>query len=111
MSQVNFRLSEEDMTIIKALAEEPGLSVTEYSKRIVKEKIAPLRVELAFRLLKEGKIHKKKAWLFSGLTYSEFMIEWTKREAAEIIPENAEEKGLNLLLSLELKKNRRDLSK
>ena len=42
MSQVNFRLSEEDMTIIKALAEEAGLSVTEYSKRIVKEKISSL---------------------------------------------------------------------
>jgi uncharacterized protein (DUF1778 family) len=110
MSQVNFRLSEEDMMIIKELADEAGLSVAEYSKRIVKENIAPIRLELAFKLLKEGKIHKKKAWMLSGLNYSEFMIEWTKRDAEDIVPDNAEEKGLQFVLSLELKKNRRDVS-
>jgi uncharacterized protein (DUF1778 family) len=109
MSQVNFRLSEEEFNIIKNLAENAGLSVAEYSKRIIKEKISPIRVEIAFKLLAQGKIHKKKAWLLSGLSYSEFMIEWSKRNAEDILPDQAEEKGLQLALSLELKKYRKDI--
>jgi uncharacterized protein (DUF1778 family) len=107
MTQVNFRLSEEEMFIIKNLAEEAGVSIAEFSKRIVKEKLSPVRVDLAFKLLAQGKIHKKKAWILSGLTYSEFMIEWAKRDAQDIIPDASEEKGLELSLTMELKKFRK----
>jgi predicted HTH domain antitoxin len=104
MPQVNFRLSKDENEIIEYLSAEAGISVAEYSKRIVKERLLDKRLDLAFKLLAEGKIHKKHAWELTGLSYAEFMIEWTKRGAEDIIIGHAEQKGLDLALALEVSK-------
>jgi hypothetical protein len=62
----------------------------------------PTRIDLAFQLLKEQKIGKKQAWKLSGLTYHEFMLEWTKRGAFEDVPESLDENSLEQIKSLDL---------
>lgn len=65
-------------------------------------KISNIRVDLAFKLLNEGKIGFKKSWIISGLSYQEFLNEWSKRGITEEISEEAMEKGNELALSLSL---------
>jgi len=62
----------------------------------------PKPVELAFRLLKDGKLGFKKGWILSGLTYHEFLNEWNKREITEEISEESIEKGNKLALYLNI---------
>lgn len=107
MSQVNFRLNSDENEILKELAAETGISVAEYSKRLLKENISSKRINIAFKRLAQGKIHKKRAWILSGLTYNEFMIEWAKRGAEDIIPDEIEEKGVEFALNLDTHKYRK----
>jgi len=103
MEQINFRVSEDEKQVLKVLAEIKGVSITEFVKKIVLKEISPIRVDLAFQLLAEGKLSRKRAWLLSGLTYHEFMLEWEKRHAEEIIPEAIRAKELEIALSIDLK--------
>jgi hypothetical protein len=67
------------------------------------------KIDLAFQLLKEGKISRKKAWFISGLDYNEFMLEWTKLGAEEtILSDEAIQKGFDLAMRIDLKKYLRD---
>ena len=103
MEQINFRVSEDEKQLLKILAENRGTSVPEFVKQVVLKEICSIRIDLAFRLLIEGKITRKRAWILSGLTYHEFMLEWEKRNAKEIIPEAIRLKELETALTIDLK--------
>ena len=102
--QINFRINEIEKTIIAAIAKERGYSVAEFSKQLVMSEISSQRVDLAFKLLKEGKIYRKKCWILSGLEYPEFMREWTRRGAEEMIPVELLEKSIEAALKLDIRK-------
>ena len=101
MKQINFRLQDDESNALQILAEESGMTTAEFAKRKILQDIKPLRVDLAFKYLAEGKIGKKKAWFLSGLNYYEFMNEWAKRNAEEIIDETLDERGLQVALTLD----------
>ncbi len=94
MEQINIRVQEEEKRLLQALAAMKGVSVPEFVKQAVLKEIAPVRVDIAFQLLKEGKIGRKRAWMLSGLPYPEFMVEWSKRGAEEVVPEEAIEREI-----------------
>ncbi len=81
-----------------------GISVPELVKQVVLKEIGPLRVDLSFQLLKAGKIGRKRTWILSGLSYHEFLVEWSKRGAEEVIPEETAVKELELVKTFDLKK-------
>jgi len=103
MSQINFRVTEEEKIVIQAMADKKGLSTAEFAKQIVLNQISLDRKEIAFDLLKAGEIGRKRAWKMSGLNYYQFLTEWTKRGAEELIPDEAEFKTLEKALNLDLK--------
>ena len=104
MEQINIRIKKEEKQIIKELAAIDGMSVAEFSRRAVLSKISKNRVDLAFRLLKEGKIGRKRAWTLSGLSNMEFLAEWTKRGAEEMTTEELIDQELDIMKSLDIKK-------
>ena len=53
-------------------------------------------------MLKEGRCGRKRAWQLSGLSYHEFMIEWSNRDAVEVIPDEVYDRSLADALSLDL---------
>jgi uncharacterized protein (DUF1778 family) len=110
MEQINFRVSGDEKQVLKVLAELKGLSVTEFVKQVILKEIDPVRIDLTFRLLAEGKITRKRAWLLSGLTYHEFMLEWEKRNAEEIIPEAIRTKELENALIIDLRRFLKNIS-
>ena len=101
MAQINFRVSEEEKMIIQAFAKNKGITTSEFTKKTILKEISPGRVDLAFKLLKEGKLYRKKAWILSGLDYSEFMLEWTKRGAEELIPDEIDDYEIKIALELD----------
>lgn len=104
MAQVNFRVNDDERVVLHAIAKQRGVSIAELAKQAVIKEILPFRVDLAFQLLKDGKIGRKRAWVISGLDYHEFMVEWTKRGAEEIISDEAEQRGFDLAKSIDLEK-------
>lgn len=104
MEQINIRVKTEEKRLIKEIAEIEGISVTEFSRRAVLSRIGDIRVDLAFKLLKEGKIGRKRAWTLSGLSNMEFLSEWTARGAEEKIADDLIDKELDVMKSLEIKK-------
>ncbi len=108
MAQVNFRVNDDEKAVLDALAKHRGVSVAELAKQAVLKDISKSRVDLAFELLKEGKIARKKTWFLSGLDYHEFMIEWSKRGAEEQIPDEAIQKGFDLARSIDLSRFLKD---
>ena len=104
MSQINFRVNHDEMNIIKEIAKDNGISLSEMAKRSLLKEIRSKRIELAFRYLKEGKIGFKKTWKLSGLEYEEFMFEWAKRDAKEVIPDSLLENEFRFALDFDLKK-------
>ena len=102
--QINFRVNELEKKIINSVAKERGISVAEFTKQLVLEEVAAKRVDLAFKLLENGKIYRKQCWLLSGLEYPEFMREWTRREAEEMIPDELIEKSIDIALNLDISK-------
>lgn len=103
MGQINFRISDDEKMILKLIAQMRGLTMTELVKHNVFDTISQDRVDLAFKLLDEGKIGRKKAWKISGLNGQEFLKEWTRRDAEEKIPDELAEKTLNIALILNSK--------
>jgi hypothetical protein len=108
MEQVNFRLSKDEKQVVDALAAERGVSTAELARAALLKEIKPIRVDLAFKLLAEGKIGRKKTWIISGLSHNEFLIEWTKRGAEEQIPDEFIEKELEIAKTIDLKRFMRD---
>ncbi|QEE14803.1 hypothetical protein DSAG12_00620 [Promethearchaeum syntrophicum] len=104
MSQINFRINNEDMKVAKMISESTGISLAEIARRAFLKKLRPERVEIAFNLLKEGKCGFKKAWKISGLGYNEFLSEWIKKDAKEVIPEEMIEAHLKWALDYDIKK-------
>jgi uncharacterized protein (DUF1778 family) len=104
MEQINFRLQADEKRVLQAIADMKGISVPELVKQTVLKEIEPIRVSLAFQLLQEGKIGRKRALILSGLSYHEFMVEWSKRGAEEVIPDEAIEKEIEDAKKLDLKK-------
>ncbi len=102
MNQVNFRLKEDEKNLLKIIAGLQGIPISQLAKQIVLKEIEPKRIDIAFRLLKEGKCGRKRAWKLSGLSYHEFMNEWSLRNAEELIPDEIYEKSLEVALSLDL---------
>jgi mobilization protein NikA len=102
MAQINIRVSEEEKQIIQAFAKKRGISTSEFTKSILFNEIAASRVDLAFTLLKEGKIYRKRAWKISGLNYSEFMREWAKKGIEEQIPDEIIDYGVENALNIDI---------
>ncbi|MHA1584358.1 MAG: DUF6290 family protein [Promethearchaeota archaeon] len=101
MGQINFRISEDEKAILQLYAQIKGLTVTELVKNHIFEMISQDRIDLAFKLLEEGKIGRKKTWKISGLNGQEFLKEWTRRNAEEKIPDELTEKTLKFALNLD----------
>ncbi len=95
MSQINFRIDIDEMSIIKKLAEEKGISVAELAKRALKERLKSDRINLAFKMLVDEKVGFKGAWKISGLEYKEFLSEWVKRGVHETIPLDLVKKNIS----------------
>jgi len=102
MSQINFRISNDEKELLQLFASQKGVTITEFIKHNIFNFIAKDRVDLAFKLLQDGKIGRKKAWLISGLNGIEFLKEWTRRSAEEVISDELAEKTLENALSLDL---------
>lgn len=102
MTQVNFRVSEHEKAILRAIALRRGTSVADVAKHAVLKEIKDVQVDVAFELVKDGKVGMKHAWLLSGLSYHEFMVEWSRRGASESIPDEAEATGRDLARSIDL---------
>ena len=109
MNQVNFRLKEDEKNLLKIIAGLQGIPISQLAKQIVLKEIEPKRVDIAFQMLEEGKCGRKRAWIISGLSYHEFMNEWSLRNAEEHIPDEVYEKSLEDALSLDLKLFRKKL--
>jgi (p)ppGpp synthase/HD superfamily hydrolase len=103
MAQLNIRITEEEKEIIAVIASTQGISSAELVKSAVFTLIKPQRLNIVFKLVEQGKIGRKKAWKLSGLSYREFLNEWTKREIQEQIPKKAWETGEKLALELNSK--------
>ena len=93
MYQINFRVKDAEKSILKKMAEISGMSIAEFAKRNLFEKIGKDRVDLAFDLLKKKKIGRHKTLVMSGLSIAEFHSEWTKRGAEDIISEEMMDLG------------------
>ncbi len=102
MYQINFRVGEDEKEILEKIARAKHLSLAELSKRIVMKELGPLRVEIAFDLLKAGKIGKKRAFTLSGLSYREFLGEAGTRGVTERMPEGFAGRELEHLRSLDI---------
>ena len=104
MEQINFRIKKDEKSIIKSLADIQGVSIAEFAKKAVLDEITKKRVDLAFELLSEGKIGRKRTWILSGLSNLEFLNEWSKRDAEEEIPEDIINKELEFAKEFDLRK-------
>ncbi|WP_457556997.1 hypothetical protein [Candidatus Harpocratesius sp.] len=104
MNQINFRINNEDLKIAKMISETTGISLAEIARKAFLNNLKPKRIEIAFNLLKEGKCGFKKAWKISGMEYIEFLAEWAKRDAKEIIPEEFIEEHLKWALNYDIRK-------
>jgi uncharacterized protein (DUF1778 family) len=104
MEQINFRVKDDEKKLLQFIAEQKGMTVVEFVKSTVMKEITTVRVDLAFQLLENGKIGRKRAWILSGLTYHEFMVEWTQRGASETVPDASFEKELATGRELDLSK-------
>ena len=107
MGQINFRIEEDIKELIDFIAENRGMSTAELAKRATLKEISEIRVDVAFQLLEEGKIGRKRAWKLSGLSTLEFLNEWTKRGAEEFISDEVRESTSDLIKSLDLTKFKR----
>lgn len=103
VAEVNFRLSKHEKQLIDAIAAEKGVSTAELAKQSLLKEAEPMRVDLAFKLLAEGKIGRKKAWILSGLSHHKFLGEWTRRGAEEVIPDELVEEEIEIMKSIDLK--------
>ncbi|MHA1730694.1 MAG: hypothetical protein ACTSU5_02070 [Promethearchaeota archaeon] len=103
MEQINFRVDAGLRDVIRQIAEFKHLSVAEFAKRATMAAIREERVEIAFELVARGKITRKRAWLLSGLSYPEFLVEWSKRGAEEKVPEDLVDSELAVLGKVDLK--------
>lgn len=104
MGQINFRMTDDEKLVIQAIAKQKGISIAELARRAVLKEIMPVRIDLAFNLLQDGQVGRKKAWTLSGLSYHEFMAEWSNRDAVEDIPSTADNKGVKTALNLDASK-------
>jgi predicted transcriptional regulator len=95
MQQVNFRLSDDEKQVLHEIAQKKGISIAEFAKNAVLKELHNDRKELAFNLLKEGKIGRKKAFILSGLTYNEFLLEWDNRKIVEKTSDKIFEDGFS----------------
>lgn len=97
MSQINFRVSDIEKQIIAAFAEAKGISIAEAAKKALLNEILPIREEIALDLFKNGKIGRKNAWLISGLSYRDFLLECSKRKITENIPDEIWDRQFDLM--------------
>ena len=102
MAQISFRVDDDTKSIIEFISKIKGISPAELAKRATLKEISNIRVEVAFTLLEEGKIGRKRAWTISGLSPHEFLVEWTNWGAKENISDKIIEKELNLIDIIDL---------
>ena len=105
MEQINFRLNPDEKKLLQIMAEDQSVTIAEIARQAVLKEIQPKRVNLAFSLLAKGKIGRKKAWILSGLTYHEFLIEWTTRKAEEILPDEITDAELEIIQHIDINKH------
>ena len=102
MSQINFRINKKELEIYKEIAESEGLSVAELARNALSNKMKKKRVEYAFKQLNKGICGFKRTFILSGLSYHEFMLEWAKKDAKEVIPDHIFEKHLKKAIDYDL---------
>jgi hypothetical protein len=108
MEQINFRVSKDEKQVIDIIARAKGISTSELAKQTILKDINPIRVDIAFELLKQGKIGRKKTWILTGLSAHEFLVEWTRRGAEEVMPDDMVERELEVAKNIDLKKFMRE---
>jgi len=102
VSQINFRINKKDLEIYKEIAESEGFSVAELARKALFKEMKKERLEYAFKLLNKGSCGFKRAFIVSGLSYHEFMLEWAKRDAKEVIPDHIFEKHLKKAIDYDI---------
>ena len=104
MNQINFRVNDIEKEILEKIASLENMSLAELSKHFVLKELSVFRIEIAFKLLQEGKISKKYAFTLSGLTYHEFLIEGANRKVSEKLPKDIINDELKTIRELDIKK-------
>ncbi|NMC05828.1 MAG: hypothetical protein GYA24_11480 [Candidatus Lokiarchaeota archaeon] len=104
MEQINFRVSKDEKQVIDIIARAKGISTSELAKQTILKDVKSTRIDLAFELLRQGKIGRKKAWIISGLSSHEFLVEWTRRGAEEVMPEDIVDRELEIAKDVDLKR-------
>lgn len=107
MRQINFRIDDDGYALIKRLAEERDVSIAEFAKQLVLERVGELRLEVALALYAGGKIGLKRAWRLSGLEYFEFRRALIGRDIEPRYDAELEDKTLTNALSLDLNQFRK----
>ncbi|MHA1611748.1 MAG: DUF6290 family protein [Promethearchaeota archaeon] len=102
MSQINFRINKNDLEIYKEIAESEGHSVAELARKALFNQMKNRRINYAFEKLNQGSCGFKRAFIVSGLSYHEFMLEWAKRDAKEVIPDHIFEKHLKKAIDYDI---------
>ena len=102
MSQINFRINKNDLEIYKEIADSEGFSVAELARNALFKQMKEKRIDYAFKLLNKGECGFKRTFILSGLSYHEFMLEWAKRDAKEVIPAHIFEKHLKKAIDYDL---------
>ena len=77
MSQINFRVANQEKELMEEIAKYKKISLAELAKRMVLKELGKIKVDLAFDLYKDKKIRKKDAFKLSGLSYHQFLLEFS----------------------------------
>ncbi|MHA1784665.1 MAG: UPF0175 family protein [Candidatus Helarchaeota archaeon] len=116
MKQINFRLTDEEYQFIEELAKVLGKSVPSLLKELSMKEIDTIRIKMALELYADNKIGLKKAWKLSNLPFIKFLEQLQERDIEPNIPNELDEKMVNLALNLKMdeifsNKSKEDLKK
>ena len=116
MKEINFRLTDEEYQFIDEVAKILGKSVPSLLKELSMKQIDSMRLKMALELYADNKIGFKKAWKLSNLPFIKFLEQLQEHNIEPNIPDELEEKMVNLASELTIdevfsNKSREDLKK
>ena len=103
MKQINFRVEESVFEILKIISTQLNETIPNLSKRLILENIGELRKKIALHGYQEGKLGLKTAWKISGLSFLEFNNLLVKNNIEPPIPEELDDKLIEIALKIEKK--------
>jgi len=101
MKQINFRVDEEVFEILKIISTQLNETIPNLSKRLILDNIRELRKEIALKGYQEEKLSLKTAWKISGLSFLEFNNLLVKKNIEPPIPEELDDKLIEIALKIE----------